>query len=112
MLQAALRYGPHKIPDQGLLVDLSETGASVSAKLEQEVGQSVYLRFTILPSTLCEATGQVRRIFPLGAEYGVGVEFAFANDALLNFLRNLDATPAAGHPHMLGDIADLQVHFG
>jgi hypothetical protein len=112
MLSAGLRYGPHKIPDQGRLVDLSESGASVSAKVEQELGQSVYLSFKIRPDTLCEATGNVCRIMPLGPEYGLAIEFAYANNALLNFLRNLDATPAAGHPDYLSDIIDLVIQFG
>lgn len=112
MLPAVVRLGSAGVPVQGRLLDLSENGASVSVGAAPDVGGGVYLRFLVFPDVICEATGTVIRLMPLGREHGVAVEFAYANPSLLNFLRNLEVAHEAARPDILRDIRDLVINVG
>ena len=109
-LPASIERGPER--GRGHLVDLSELGASLSAPSAVAAGTPTYLFFDLVPDIRCEATGAVVRVVPFGRLYGIGVELAYANPGYLHFLRNLDATPEAIRPVLLGDIRGLTVRFG
>ena len=109
MLPALVRMGAGGIPNQGKLIDLSRTGASISSSVEPASTAGIYLRFLIQPDVRCEATGSVMRLLPLGGNWGLGVEFAYVNDSLQIFLRNLEAAAEAVRPDILRDIRDLTI---
>lgn len=93
-------------------MDLSESGAALTSPRPVPVHSGVFLRFRIDPDISCEATGAVVRSHRFGELWGVGVDLTYANQPFLNFLRNLDSVHEAERPALLGDIRDLQVHFG
>jgi hypothetical protein len=111
-LPATLYVGAQDEPQRGHLLDISESGASITGPLPVPVHTGAYLRYRLEPSTSCEATGAVVRSAHFGHEWGIAIDLTYANQPFINFLRNLGAVHEAERPALLADIRDLQVHFG
>jgi len=110
--RAALELGSLGEGGEGHLVDLSETGASITAPWAVAAGVGIYIQFNLAPDVPCEATGSVVRVFPFGGgHYGLAVELGYANPAFIHFLRNLDAAAEAIRPDFLADIRDLRIRI-
>jgi hypothetical protein len=110
---ASLRVSAVAESLRGHLTDMSEGGAYITVPPEAQdvdVGGAAYVRF-VVDGHVCEATGQVVRVMPFGAERGVGVAFAVANDELIEFLRKLATASEFVRPTMLGDIDELFVQL-
>ncbi len=108
--RAALELGSGE-RGEGHLVELSETGASITAPWSVAVGVGIYIQFTLAPDVPCEATGSVIRVLPFGGHHGLAVELGYANPAFIHFLRNLDAAAEAIRPDFLADIRDLHIRI-
>jgi len=108
--RASMVLSPVGESGTGHLVDLSETGASITAPWAVAVGVGVYIQFMV-HDVPCEATGRVVRVFPFGGHYGLAVDLGYANPSFLHFLRNLDSAAEAVRPDVRGDIADLQIRI-
>ncbi len=109
MLPAVVRHGASGMPVKGKLIDLSENGASITSATKPLATAGVYVHFWLQPDVHCEATGTIVRLLPLGPQWGIGVDFAYANSSLLIFLRNLEAAAEAIRPDILRDIRDLTI---
>jgi hypothetical protein len=109
--KAAMTLAPTGEEGAGHLVDMSETGASITAPWSVTVGVGVYIQFVIAPDVACEATGSVVRVFPFGDDFGLAVDLGYANPAFIHFLRNLDGAAEAIRPDYLADIRDLTIRI-
>lgn len=107
---ARMVLAPLREESSGQLIDLSETGASLTTRWAITAGVHVFISF-VHQGVPCEATGSVVRVFPFGALYGLAVEFGFANDALYGFVRTLEATPEATRPHLLDGVSEIVVQI-
>jgi hypothetical protein len=94
------------------LFDLSEGGAFFTTTSPPAAGAHAYMRFHLLGSTLCEATGYVVRTMPFGGETGVAVQFGHVNPGFLDFLRNLAAALQAQRVDLLADVDRLAMQLG
>ena len=108
--KAAMTLGPTGEEGAGHLVDLSETGASLTAPWSVASGVGVYIHFQIV-DVACEATGSVVRVFPFGDHVGLAVDLGYANPTFIHFLRNLDEAAEAVRPDFLADIRDLTIRI-
>jgi hypothetical protein len=109
-LRASVRAGGSPEPVPGTLMDMSAGGAFFTAPVEAAEGASGYVRFQ-RGRELCEATGRVVRVLPFGSMQGVGVEFAFANDGLIYFLRELSAAAEVVRGDLLTQIEELALQI-
>lgn len=103
--------GPEKAVRPGRLLDLSAGGAFISAAVQAKVGDGVFISFVYWADDVCEATGQIIRIMPFGADHGLAIEFAIANDPLLYFVQTYERTPEALRPELIESLSDIRVRL-
>ena len=103
--------GPEKVTRPGRLLDLSAGGTFVSAPVQAEVGAGIFMSFVYWGNHQCEATGQIIRIMPFGAEVGLAIEFVFANDPLLDFVKTYERTADALRPELIESLSQIQLRL-
>lgn len=111
MKPAAIILGPTGEHTTGKLYDLSLTGASIVTTWAVTTGVGTYIRFVLATGIECEATGSVIRVYPFGKEFGVAIQFGYANGPFGAFLHRLEAAGEANRPDLLAEINDLSIQF-
>jgi len=114
MVPAAIYLGENKVAAKGHVQNFSVSGASLTSRESIGVGCIVYIGFYLgefADRPRCEATGKVVRTIPFGMDFGIGVEFQFADENFLAFLKQLEASREADRPTLLGQVRELEIHL-
>lgn len=98
----------------GHIQDFSESGASFTSPYPVDVNAVIYIGFSVgthADRPRCEATGRIIRVLPFGAIVGAGIEFQFADENFIAYLRQLADCREAERMDLLGQIRDLELHL-
>lgn len=98
--------GEHRVAARGHLHDMAEGGLLVLIEGEHAIGASAHIQFFV-GGVEHEGTGRVIRTDALPGARNVAIEFAFANDEMIAFVRALVAAPDVERADAMASIERL-----
>lgn len=106
-LRASLR--DEAATSRASLLNVARGGVFVATARPPEIGRQVQVRFRMLATRVCEASGKVVWRTATDGSGGFGVEFERTNHDMDCFLRSIANLPARLHAIYLADVLDPQI---